>query len=177
MTMITPSYLGETIEYSSLHACRSTLEDPTAADQRRAEGRRHPPLACLRPQGRREGSMRPGARLAAAVATAVALDCLPAAAQQEKGRTFYSGNDLWSHCSDKSAFSSGLCLGYVNGIADAMMTGSGILGRRACLPLPVTTEQAQAVVTRYLEQHPEARHHPAASSAAAALEEAFPCKP
>ena len=31
MTMITPSYLGETIEYSSLHACRSTLEDPTAA--------------------------------------------------------------------------------------------------------------------------------------------------
>ena len=31
MTMITPSYLGETIEYSSLHACRSTLEDPTIA--------------------------------------------------------------------------------------------------------------------------------------------------
>ena len=29
MTMITPSYLGETIEYSSLHACRSTLEDPS----------------------------------------------------------------------------------------------------------------------------------------------------
>ena len=32
MTMITPSYLGETIEYSSLHACRSTLEDPTRHD-------------------------------------------------------------------------------------------------------------------------------------------------
>ena len=32
MTMITPSYLGETIEYSSLHACRSTLEDPTASE-------------------------------------------------------------------------------------------------------------------------------------------------
>ena len=31
MTMITPSYLGETIEYSSLHACRSTLEDPTTS--------------------------------------------------------------------------------------------------------------------------------------------------
>ena len=29
MTMITPSYLGENIEYSSLHDCRSTLEDPT----------------------------------------------------------------------------------------------------------------------------------------------------
>ena len=33
MTMITPSYLGETIEYSSLHACRSTLEDPTSYQQ------------------------------------------------------------------------------------------------------------------------------------------------
>ena len=33
MTMITPSYLGETIEYSSLHACRSTLEDPTVTGQ------------------------------------------------------------------------------------------------------------------------------------------------
>ena len=33
MTMITPSYLGETIEYSSLHACRSTLEDPTLTDR------------------------------------------------------------------------------------------------------------------------------------------------
>ena len=31
--MITPSYLGETIEYSSLHACRSTLEDPTTLKQ------------------------------------------------------------------------------------------------------------------------------------------------
>ena len=34
MTMITPSYLGETIEYSSLHACRSTLEDPTNVVER-----------------------------------------------------------------------------------------------------------------------------------------------
>ena len=34
MTMITPSYLGETIEYSSLHACRSTLEDPTKGKEK-----------------------------------------------------------------------------------------------------------------------------------------------
>ena len=33
MTMITPSYLGETIEYSSLHACRSTLEDPNQGEK------------------------------------------------------------------------------------------------------------------------------------------------
>jgi len=40
MTMITPSYLGETIEYSSLHACRSTLEDPTRKQPRNTSPRR-----------------------------------------------------------------------------------------------------------------------------------------
>ena len=40
MTMITPSYLGETIEYSSLHACRSTLEDPTSRINAIIHGRR-----------------------------------------------------------------------------------------------------------------------------------------
>ena len=39
MTMITPSYLGETIEYSSLHACRSTLEDPTAQQTKHKVGK------------------------------------------------------------------------------------------------------------------------------------------
>ena len=49
MTMITPSYLGETIEYSSLHACRSTLEDPTprcAADAVAQHFARRDALAC-----------------------------------------------------------------------------------------------------------------------------------
>ena len=41
MTMITPSYLGETIEYSSLHACRSTLEDPTYRTDGYERVRRH----------------------------------------------------------------------------------------------------------------------------------------
>ena len=42
MTMITPSYLGETIEYSSLHACRSTLEDPTKFDDWVAKAKETP---------------------------------------------------------------------------------------------------------------------------------------
>ena len=42
MTMITPSYLGETIEYSSLHACRSTLEDPTTSRATRLHAVRLP---------------------------------------------------------------------------------------------------------------------------------------
>ena len=49
MTMITPSYLGETIEYSSLHACRSTLEDPTNSKSDSGPKRRpipHTPRTC-----------------------------------------------------------------------------------------------------------------------------------
>ena len=55
MTMITPSYLGETIEYSSLHACRSTLEDPTTrtpatfAEFERLLKRRHADIMEARP--------------------------------------------------------------------------------------------------------------------------------
>ena len=45
MTMITPSYLGETIEYSSLHACRSTLEDPTGQGSNRRRFRDYYSLA------------------------------------------------------------------------------------------------------------------------------------
>ena len=92
--------------------------------------------------------MRPGARLAAAVTTAVALACVPAAAQEGAG--FFTGNDLWSHCSDKSAFSSGICLGFVAGIADVMGTGSAILGSKACIPEHGTAAQARDVVKRFL---------------------------
>ena len=51
MTMITPSYLGETIEYSSLHACRSTLEDPTPEDIRRklVDGKQYAKARAVRP--------------------------------------------------------------------------------------------------------------------------------
>ena len=48
MTMITPSYLGETIEYSSLHACRSTLEDPTTVALERGRVIHQGPSKALR---------------------------------------------------------------------------------------------------------------------------------
>jgi hypothetical protein len=70
--------------------------------------------------------VRPGAWLAAAVATAVALACPPASAQEL--RAFYSGNDLSSLCTSNGASEAGLCRGYVMGIADAMGTSSAILG-------------------------------------------------
>ena len=119
--------------------------------------------------------MRPGARLAAAVATVVALACLPASAQEVV--RFYSGNDLWSECTNNGDSQFGICLGYVMGITDVMSTGSAILGWRACLPLQVAATLAQDVVKQYLEQHPERRHYAAAGLVAEALAGAFPCKP
>ena len=59
MTMITPSYLGETIEYSSLHACRSTLEDPTV-------------LGCVTPVGDQGGDIAKAAAAKAGLPNTVA---------------------------------------------------------------------------------------------------------
>jgi hypothetical protein len=114
--------------------------------------------------------MRPAARLAGAVATAVTLACHPAAAQQMQVRAFFTGNSLWSLCTSDDAYDLGLCRGFVAGVADAMaIPGTVVLGWSACILLAVTTAQVQDVAKRYLEQHPETRHGVAANLVAAAL--------
>ena len=60
MTMITPSYLGETIEYSSLHACRSTLEDPTELNVAYATFERAGCYACHKTKGFDTNMRKPG---------------------------------------------------------------------------------------------------------------------
>jgi hypothetical protein len=105
-----------------------------------------------------------------AMATAVAMACLPTAA--ETATSFYSGNALWNECSGDNAFQSGLCMGFVAGISDAM----SIAAIKACFPPGVTVGQTADVVKRFLGQHPERRHEAAVFLVAAALAEAFPCK-
>jgi hypothetical protein len=106
-----------------------------------------------------------------AMTTAVALACLPASA--ETATAFYSGNALWNECSGDNAFQSGLCMGFVAGISDAM----SLAAIKACFPPGVTVGQTADVVKRFLGQHPERRHEAAAGLVAQALSEAFPCKP
>ena len=87
MTMITPSYLGETIEYSSLHACRSTLEDPTAAGRGApAGGPDQPERATGRPRGQGGCAARPGSPAGAGPAHRVdALTHHPRDGRQPRG--------------------------------------------------------------------------------------------
>jgi hypothetical protein len=105
-----------------------------------------------------------------AMATAVALACLPAAAAD-------SGNvvDLWSQCTGKGiSFATGVCYGYVKAIAE-VMTVEGVHGFRACFPKENTWGQAVDAVKRYLDQNPEQRHFAGLYLVPSALAEAFPC--
>ena len=106
-----------------------------------------------------------------AMATAVALVCLPAAARAD-----VDGNELWRLCTSKGTRANGLCYGYVTAIAEVARESDGLYGHRACLPEHTTRRQTVEVVKRYLEQHPEQRHYGASSLVAEALAGAFPCK-
>ena len=105
-----------------------------------------------------------------AMATAVALACLPAAAAD-------SGIDLWSQCTGKSiSFSTGVCYGYVKAIAEVMaVSPKGVHGFRACFPEGNTWGQAVDAVKRYLDQNPEQRHFAGLYLVPSASAEAFPC--
>jgi hypothetical protein len=106
-----------------------------------------------------------------AMATAVALACLPTAARAD-----VDGNELSHLCTSKGARANGLCYGYVTAIAEVARGDDGLYGHHACLPEHTTRRQAVEVVKRYLDQHPEQRHYGASGLVAEALAEAFPCK-
>ena len=90
---------------------------------------------------------------------------------------FFNGNELQRICQAKNETASmDVCLGYINGVADVLSEKAEVAGSRACIPLGVTSSQAQAIVLRWLKEHPEDCHCNASSLVAEALEVAFPCK-
>ena len=114
-------------------------------------------------------------RIIAAVVIA-AVKSISAAVQAAGG--FEGGNSLYASCaSPTGTVKWSACLGYVEGIADAM-GGNAINGYTACLPLQsgVTAGQIRDVVKQYLALHPEERHKGAVGMVAHALEDAFPCR-
>jgi hypothetical protein len=89
------------------------------------------------------------------------------------GGGFKSANDLYTNClASEASAEYTFCLGYVIGMTDMLAGPPDIV----CLTNQVTVRQALDVVMRYLRDHPEDRHYPAASQGFLALKQAFPCK-
>jgi hypothetical protein len=101
----------------------------------------------------------------------MALSCLvvgKAFAQRDDPTSFLTGNKLLEACLSGELVNQGICLGYVQGVADAF-------NKVACLPEGVTARQISDTLVRFLREHPELRHYSASSLAKAALTENFPC--
>ena len=91
--------------------------------------------------------------------------CEPALAED-------TGNGLLEACLKlEEPFARGYCGGFVAGAGQALQWGASDI----CLPAGVTLGQMSDVAVRYLQAHPEIRHHPAVALVRAALFEAFPC--
>jgi hypothetical protein len=92
---------------------------------------------------------------------------------------FLNGNSLFDQCQGEDAagqrerdYKTGLCTGYVIGVADALHETS------FCVPggpTGVSAAQLRDVVKLYLHDHPERRHYSADSLVTDALKEKFPC--
>jgi Rap1a immunity proteins len=83
------------------------------------------------------------------------------------GFGFYDGAKLYDQCNREVTT---ICTGYAAGLADALMQSNAI-----CLPPNVTLGSVADIIARELANHPELRHHSAASIATKALQKAFPC--
>lgn len=79
-----------------------------------------------------------------------------------------NGDKLHELCEDPKE--SALCLGYIIGVADALVNDGSF-----CVPDGATGGQMEEIVKRYLREHSERRHIGAASFVVSALQERFPC--
>jgi hypothetical protein len=103
-----------------------------------------------------------------AASAALILSCLIAVAEG----AFQSGDNLLALCLGKEV---GICLGYVEAVADAMSEKSLGKPTRICVPGDVTGQRILHVVISFLLANPSMRHSSASPMVAAALAETFPC--
>jgi Rap1a immunity proteins len=100
------------------------------------------------------------------------------------------GNSLLTNCSviEKSLddinaeqrLALATCLSYIDGFREGFLVGA-TMGEvekplLLCLPEHVTSGQTARVIIRFLQNHPERLHQPAATLTYEALNKAFPCK-
>lgn len=88
-----------------------------------------------------------------------------------KAPSFLSGNSMYEQRTNRYAFNL-----YVAGVIDGNARLSPV-ERGYCLPENGTLAQFGDVFLKYLVDHPETRHHPAAFLTRTALRDAFRCSP
>ncbi len=102
------------------------------------------------------------------------------AGQKPDASSYTSGNDFRDDCGaalhGQSGARAGICLGFIEGYRQLapMLPPSANL-KLLCLPAEVSNGQIVKVVVKYLDQHPEKLHLPAAQLIYNATNEAFPC--
>lgn len=109
----------------------------------------------------------------AAVALAIVLGSNVTTAQAQG--TIDTGNSYLSLCENVKGdanFSSGVCIGYIQGFLD-----TSVLMRQgnSCIPAGVTNGQVWDLFVKYLQENPDKRHLPTIILLASATIEAWPC--
>lgn len=106
------------------------------------------------------------------------MGCLCLIAWAHPAKAVTDGNDLRNNCDavlkGESGARAGLCAGFMDGYRQlaSMLPDQKLL----CLPSEgVKMEQFIKVVIKYLDQHPEKLHLPAAQLIYDSTNEAFPC--
>lgn len=89
---------------------------------------------------------------------------------------YLDGSSLYARCTGTADDGMMMCLGYVTGITDAMTSNNlKVNDFKICLPQRSSNFQSRDVAVKFLRDHPEWRHFPAADLVSQALKDAFPC--
>jgi hypothetical protein len=111
------------------------------------------------------------AAVASVLAAPFATSAAPAAVQG-----LNTGNDVLAVCSSEDIDDGYRCMGFLEGVTrTAGLYGALGSKPRLCLPDAVTLQQARDVAVKYLQDHPDERHHLSAGITLIALVRAFPC--
>jgi Rap1a immunity proteins len=99
--------------------------------------------------------------------------------------TYTTGNDLKPACvtyvgqhpADRGeALKAGVCMGFIDGwLQLATMIKSQLSEELFCPPKGVTNRQVIDIAVKYMNDHPEKLHQPAAQILYDAVSDAFPC--
>src|SRR5277367_5341773 len=82
---------------------------------------------------------------------------------------FLYGRQFLTACESTDALQLGVCLGYIQGVADALQAQQAI-----CLPT-VGARELRLIVIKSLHQKPEDLRQPALSLISRSLRDAYPC--